>query len=95
MGHLAGGVLHLSGAWTDAAIGLQINVFGTWQGFADWQAGYTGVSIPSAIANMSHECPPAWFYAAGKDHQVKLWSHSAGSGVPQAAARTIVLDFKS
>lgn len=94
-GHLAGGVLHISGAWTDAKIGLQVRVFGQWQPLRDWQGGYTGVSIASASGDAAHQCPPAWFYANGRDHEVKLWAHDGtGVSVNQAAARAVVLDAK-
>lgn len=94
-GDMAGGILHISGAWTDAKIGIEQNVFGQWNRVYDWQGGLTGVSIPSAIANASLECPPAWFYVGGRDHEVRLVSYSGtGSGIPQAAARYIVIDLK-
>jgi hypothetical protein len=92
---MAGGVLHISGAWTNAKIGLQVNVFGQWQHVLDWQGGYTGVSIASASGNASHQCPPAWFYANGGDHQVKLYSHDGtGTAVQQTDVRTVVLSLK-
>lgn len=94
-GHFAGGTLHISGDWTDAQIALDVYTFGQWNRLYDWQAGYTGVTIPSARANASIQCPPAWFYVGGRDHTVRLVSVSGtGSGIPQAAARTIVLELK-
>lgn len=94
-GHMAGGLLHISGAWTDAAIGIEQLVFGQWNRVYDWQGGTTGTNIPTARANASFECPPAWFYVNGRDHEVRLVSYSGtGSGIPQASARTIVLDLK-
>lgn len=95
VGSMAGAVMHISGGFTNAHIGLQFSAFGQWQPLMDWQAGFTGVSIPSASGNASIQCPPAWFYANGDDHTVVLFSHNGtGAAVNQAAARTIVLDFK-
>lgn len=94
-GHLAGGLLHISGAWTDAAIGIDQYVFGQWSPVYDWQAGVTGVSIPSARANASHQCPPAWFYINGRDREVRLRSFSGtGSAIPQGDTRTVMLSLK-
>lgn len=92
MGYFAGGVLHISGAWTDSQIGIQHDVFGLQFPTMDNQLGWTGVSLASASGNASIVAPEWWFYANGT---VRLWSHSAGSGVPQAAARTVVVDLKS
>ncbi len=93
MGYFAGGILHISGAWTNSQIGLQHVVFGLNFPTMDNQAGWTGMSIPSASGNASIACPEFWFLANGT---VRLWSHNgSGSGVPQAAARTIVVDLKS
>jgi hypothetical protein len=92
MGYFAGGVLHISGDFTDAQIGLQQDVFGMQFPLVDNQLGWTGVSLASATGNASIIAPEWWFYANGG---VRLWSHSAGSGVPQAAERFIVVDLKS
>ena len=94
-GHMAGGMVHISGAWTDSQIAIERNVFGQWNRCYDWQAGYTGMTIPSARANASLQCPPNWFYVGGGDNTVRLASVSGtGSGIPQAAARTLVLELK-
>jgi hypothetical protein len=95
VGHFAGGIVHISGAWTDAQLGLDTLVFGQWNRVYDWQGGYTGVTIPSARANASIQCPPAWFYVGGGDNTVRLVSVSGtGSGIPQGNARTLVLELK-
>jgi hypothetical protein len=95
MGHLAGGEIHISGDWTDSHISVQRYVFSQWNPVLDWQAGYTGVSIPSASANHSIQMPPSWFMFGGKDHEVRLYSHDGtGSGVVQTDVRTVVCDFK-
>jgi len=95
-GHMAGGILHISGGITDSKIGIQVNVFSQWQPVRDWQGGYTGVSINSASGNCSHECPPSWFYVNRGDHLVKLWSHDGtGVAVNQTGAHMLVLDLKS
>lgn len=95
-GHMAGGQLHISGAWTNSHIGLQQTVFGLWFPLMDWQCGFTGVSIPSASGNATLQMPPNWFATYGGDKKVVLWSHNGtGSGVPQGNPRTVVIDLKS
>lgn len=95
-GHMGAAAIHISGAWTNSHIGLQQYVFSQWQPCRDEQAGFTGVSLPSASGNCSHQGPLNWFNFAGSDGEFKLWSHDGtGSGVAQAAARTVVVDFKS
>ena len=95
-GHMAAVELHISGAWTDAQIGLQRYVFDQWQPIMDANAQWTGMNLPSASGNCSFACPINWFNSCGQDGEVKLWSNNGtGSGIAQAAARTVVLDFKS
>jgi hypothetical protein len=95
-GHLAGGTLHISGSWTDAQIGLEVKVFNQWQPVLDQNCQYTGMCIPTATGNASFNMPVNWFFVCGGDSEVVLWSNNGtASGVPQAAARTIVLDLKS
>lgn len=95
-GHMAGGILHISGAVTTGKIGIQVNVFNSWLPVVDWQGGYTGVSINAISGNAAHECPPSWFYLNRGDHKVKLWSHDgSGSGLAQTGAHLLVMDLKS
>lgn len=94
-GYYAAGTMAISGAWTNAAVGIQTDMYpGVPFHFLDSQAGYTGVSLPSASGNAYHAMPVEWFYAHG-ENTVHLWSHNgSGSGVPQAGARTVILDLK-
>lgn len=91
-----GATVCISGAWTDCAIGLQIDVVGgLFMPLMDWQAGWTGVSIASASGNAVHQAPPSWYYAGGTDGKVRLWSHDGtGANVQQADTRTVLVMLK-
>ena len=93
LGYYGAASLHISGDWTEAHIGLRLQLeSGVTFPYADWQAGWSGVSIPSASGNVSLQAPPNWFNAA---RHACLWSHDGtGNNVPQAAARTVIVDLK-
>lgn len=95
--HAKGATITISGAWTNSHIGLQCAVIpGLFLDYKDWQGGYTGVSVPSASGNTTFGAPPNWYYAPGGDFGARLWSHDGtGSGVPQAAARTVLVTVVS
>lgn len=94
-----GGLVAISGAWSNSHLGLMVNIGYGLNKLNDWQGGYTGVSIPSASGNVVYQCPPAWFYVAGSDRgqqgQVCLWSHDGtGTNVAQGNARYVTLQLK-
>jgi hypothetical protein len=95
--HAKGATVTISGAWTNAAIGLQCAVIpGLFLPLVDWQGGYSGVSVASASGNTTMQAPPAWYYAPGADNEVMLWSHDGtGSGVPQGNTRTVLVSVVS
>lgn len=95
-GYYGLGTVTISGAWTNAHLGLQVQMYaGLALPLMDWQGSYTGVSIPSATGNVVRQMPDNWFHPRG-NNAVLLWSHDgSGSGVPQAAARTVIVDLKA
>jgi hypothetical protein len=85
----ASGILHMPATWTAASIGFYVapTSGGTFQPLYD----SAGALVEMAVAvNKSYQLPYDKLLGA---RYLKLWSETAGSGVNQNGARSIVLDL--
>jgi hypothetical protein len=84
-------IIRMPAAWTAASLGFHVSNSqgGTYVPLYDEDGSL--VEITSPAVDKAYTAPAA---LAGA-HWVKLWSETGGSGVNQAAARTLGLDLKT
>ncbi len=86
-------VVHMPSAWTAADIGFQVSsaIDGTYLPLYDEAGTAALVEIGAPAVDQAHVAPAKLGGAAF----VKLWSQTAGTGVNQAAERSLVVVLKS
>lgn len=87
---IRGGTIHFPAAWTAASLGFQVSSTrgGTYLPLYDAAGSLVGLSVVVDTASaLPDELINALF--------AKLWSQTAGSGVNQGAARSLIVDLAS
>jgi hypothetical protein len=84
----------ISGAWTDAHIGLYALLDGNiWVPVRGWTSGYASAIIHHPSGQAMHQGPPRW---GGAVSAIRLWSQDGtGADVAQEDDRPLTLYFKS